>query len=114
MKALRFDRFGEVEAVLHVEELPTPVPGPDEVMVEVHAASINPSVGTTRVGFDLLDFYRRQLTLFGANTSRFDTVASADVLDGLRLAFEQGKLTPPDIARTCSLDEGSRGIRTDR
>ena len=30
VKALRFDRFGEVEAVLHVEELPTPVPGPDE------------------------------------------------------------------------------------
>src|SRR5271157_473306 len=63
------------------------------------------SVGTTRVSFDLLDFYRRQLTLFGVNTSLFDTVASGDILDGLRSAFEQGKLTPPDIARTCSLDE---------
>jgi len=29
--------------VLHVEELPTPVPGPEEVLVQVHAASINPS-----------------------------------------------------------------------
>ena len=63
------------------------------------------TVGTTRVSFDLLDFYRRQLTLFGVNTSLFDTVASGDILDGLRPAFEQGKLTPPEIARTCSLDE---------
>ncbi len=63
------------------------------------------AIGATRVGFDLLDFYRRQLTLFGVNTSLFDTVASGDILDGLRPAFEEGKLTPPDVARTCSLDE---------
>ena len=42
MKALRFSSFGDV-SVLHIEELPTPVPGPDEVLVQVHAASINPS-----------------------------------------------------------------------
>jgi NADPH:quinone reductase-like Zn-dependent oxidoreductase len=61
--------------------------------------------GPTRVSFDLLDFYRRQLTLYGVNTSLFDTVASGDILDGLKPAFEQGKLTPPDVGRTCSLDE---------
>ncbi len=43
MKALRFSNFGDVSAVLHVEELPTPVLTPNEVLVEVHAASINPS-----------------------------------------------------------------------
>ena len=42
MRALRFSSFGDV-SVLHVEELPTPVPGPDEVLVQVHASSINPS-----------------------------------------------------------------------
>jgi len=42
MKALRFSSFGDV-SVLHVEELPTPVPRVDEVLVQVHAASINPS-----------------------------------------------------------------------
>jgi NADPH:quinone reductase-like Zn-dependent oxidoreductase len=43
MKALRLSRFGEVQAVLHVEEVPRPVPGPGEVLIEVHAASINPA-----------------------------------------------------------------------
>ncbi len=43
MKALRFNGFGEVTAVLHVEEVSKPIPGPDEVLVEVHAASINPA-----------------------------------------------------------------------
>jgi len=42
MKTLRFNRFGDV-SVLRVEEVPTPVPGPDEVLVQVHAASINSS-----------------------------------------------------------------------
>src|SRR5512139_3037009 len=42
MKALRFNSFGDL-SVLHVEELPTPTPRPDEVLVQVHAASINPS-----------------------------------------------------------------------
>ena len=43
MKALRFSSFGDVSAVLHIEEVPTPALAPDEVLVEVHAASINPS-----------------------------------------------------------------------
>jgi len=65
------------------------------------------SVGTTRVSFELLDFYRKQLTLFGVNTSLFDTVASGDILDGLRPMFEKGKLTAPDIAKTCPLEEAA-------
>ena len=43
MKALRFNGFGDVDTVLHVEELARPIPGPDEVLVAVHAASINPA-----------------------------------------------------------------------
>ena len=42
MKALRFSSFGDV-SVLHIEELPTPVPRPDEVLVQIQASSINPS-----------------------------------------------------------------------
>ena len=69
------------------------------------------SVGTTRVSFDLLDFYRRQLTLLGVNTITLDAIASADILEALRPAFEQGRLTPPEITRTCSLEEAVEAYR---
>lgn len=42
MYALRFHQFGS-PPVLKVEALPIPQPGPGEVLVRVHAASINPS-----------------------------------------------------------------------
>jgi NADPH:quinone reductase-like Zn-dependent oxidoreductase len=42
MRALRFDRFGDV-SVLQIQEVPVPIPAPGEVLVKVHAASINPS-----------------------------------------------------------------------
>jgi NADPH:quinone reductase-like Zn-dependent oxidoreductase len=69
------------------------------------------SVGERRVSFDLLDFYRRQITLLGVNTITLDAIASADILEALKPAFEQGRLTPPDIARTCSLDDAVEAYR---
>jgi NADPH:quinone reductase-like Zn-dependent oxidoreductase len=69
------------------------------------------SVGERRVSFDLVDFFIRRLSLFGLSTLSIDAVASADILDKLRPAFEQGKLTAPDIARTCSIDEAVEAYR---
>jgi NADPH:quinone reductase len=69
------------------------------------------SVGERRVSFDLVDFFIRRLSLFGLSTLSFDSVASADILDKLRPVFEQGKLTAPDIARTCSIDEAVEAYR---
>ena len=69
------------------------------------------SVGDRRVSFDLIDFYHRQLTLYGIDTLALDVIASGDVLEGLRPAFEQGLLTPPAIAKTCSLDEAVEAYR---
>ncbi|MGE5791027.1 MAG: quinone oxidoreductase family protein, partial [Syntrophaceae bacterium] len=43
MKALRFSSFGDFTGHLRVEEVPVPVAGPDEVLVKVYAASLNPS-----------------------------------------------------------------------
>jgi NADPH:quinone reductase-like Zn-dependent oxidoreductase len=42
MKALRFEMYGP-PSVLAIEELPMPVPGAGEVLVEVRAAAVNPS-----------------------------------------------------------------------
>ena len=41
MRAALFDRYGTNE-VVEVKDIPVPVPGPDEVLVRVHAASVNP------------------------------------------------------------------------
>lgn len=43
MRALRFEKFGDIKSVLRVVDVPTPSPGPGEVLIEVHAASINPA-----------------------------------------------------------------------
>ncbi len=68
-------------------------------------------VGERRVSFDLLDFYRRQITLFGINTITLDSIASGEILDDLKDAFEKGRLTPPEIPRTCSLEDGVEAYR---
>ena len=41
MKAVRYGRYGAAE-VLELVEVPDPEPGPGEVLVEIHAASVNP------------------------------------------------------------------------
>ena len=41
MKAIRVTAFGGPE-VLKLEEVPTPQPGPGEVLVRIRAAGVNP------------------------------------------------------------------------
>ena len=41
MKAIRIHKFGPTEEVLQYEDVPTPVPGPQELLVKVEAASLN-------------------------------------------------------------------------
>lgn len=42
MKAMQITRYGAVEDVLKMAEIPVPAVGRDEVLVEVHATSMNP------------------------------------------------------------------------
>lgn len=63
------------------------------------------SLGTSRVSFDLTGFYHRRLSLYGLDTMALDTIASGELLDELAPLFDQGKLTPPPIAKTVSLDQ---------
>ncbi|MCM2292542.1 NADP-dependent oxidoreductase [Allorhizobium sp. BGMRC 0089] len=53
MKAVRLHEFGGPE-VLRYEDVPRPVPGADEVLVRVHAASINPPDLYLRDGYRAL------------------------------------------------------------
>ncbi len=49
MKAVRFDEYGAVD-VLKVVDVPTPEPGPGQVLVQVKAAGINPGEAKIRAG----------------------------------------------------------------
>ena len=60
-----------------------------------------------RVEFDLLDFYRRELTLRGVNTLFFDSAASARILELLTPGFESHTLHPPRIARSYRLEDAA-------
>ncbi len=48
-KAVQFDSYGGID-VLDVRDVPRPVPGAGEVLVQVRAAGINPSEGVIRSG----------------------------------------------------------------
>ena len=48
-KAVQFDSYGGID-VLQVRDVPRPVPGHGEVLVQVKAAGINPSEGVIRSG----------------------------------------------------------------
>ena len=49
MKAVRFDEYGGAE-VLKVVDVPRPIPGPGQVLVQVKAAGINPGEAKIRSG----------------------------------------------------------------
>lgn len=49
MKAIRVHEFGGPE-VLRLEDVPTPQPGPDEVLVRMHAIGVNPVETYIRAG----------------------------------------------------------------
>ncbi|MEJ1969467.1 MAG: NADP-dependent oxidoreductase [Rhizomicrobium sp.] len=48
-RAVRFDKYGDVD-VLRVVEVDRPVPGPDQVLIRVKAAGINPGEAGIREG----------------------------------------------------------------
>ena len=66
MKAVRYGRYGAAE-VLELAEVPDPEPGPGEVLVEIHAASVNP-----------VDWKIRSGLLRGLFEARFPVIPGRD------------------------------------
>ena len=50
MKAIRIHNYGGPE-VLRYEDAPRPTPGPGELLIKVHAASVNPVDWKIRGGY---------------------------------------------------------------
>lgn len=49
-RAVKFDKYGGID-VLHIDEVPVPVPENDQVLVRVKAAGINPGEAAIRQGY---------------------------------------------------------------
>ena len=74
--------------------------------------------GKRRVEFDVVDFYHNEGRIFGADSRKLDTLASAKVLSDLVPGFESGQYRAPIVAETYPLADGvtaygsvSRGTR---
>jgi NADPH2:quinone reductase len=61
-----------------------------------------------QVSFDLLDFYRKGLRLYGLMTSFLDAQGSAAVLRDLRPGFDEGALRAPAIAQRYPLEQAGK------
>ena len=82
MKAIRIHKFGPTEDVLQYEEVPTPEPGPGELLIKVEAASLNRAdlglrKGTYRISPDALPVipgreFAGTVAKTGANVTEFN------------------------------------------
>jgi len=94
MKAVVLPRYGGPEVLEYVEDRPEPVPGPDEVVVHVHAASLNHLDLTVRKGLPTL-----KLTLphiLGADLAGEVATLGSDVT-----GFEPGDRVVANPGLTC-------------
>jgi NADPH:quinone reductase-like Zn-dependent oxidoreductase len=78
MQAMRFHSYGDPEALI-LEEVPRPKPGPGEVLIQVHAAGVNPLDWKVRGGH-LKDWLPHRLPLTpGWDVSGVVEAVGADV-----------------------------------
>jgi NADPH:quinone reductase len=64
------------------------------------------AVGTRVVEIDLVDFYRNETRMLGANSGKLGVVESGSRLAELAPYFESGAFRPLPISRSYGLDEG--------
>ncbi len=68
MKAIVVTRYGKTEEVVELRDMPAPVVGPRDVLIEVHAASVNP-----------IDFKMQQGELKAVRKLQFPYIMGFDV-----------------------------------
>jgi len=98
MKAIRIRRFGGPE-VLELEDVPVPQPGRNELLVRIHAASVNPVDYKIRSG--MIPGITREMLPLTLGRDLSGTVESSDA--GMR-AFRQGEAV---YAMLGGIDRGS-------
>jgi NADPH:quinone reductase-like Zn-dependent oxidoreductase len=84
MKAIRFHQYGGAE-VLRLEDVPQPRPGPDELLVKVHSAGVNPADWQIRSGW-YKDFAPRPLPF----TPGWDLAGTVEAAGPLAACFRPG------------------------
>jgi NADPH:quinone reductase-like Zn-dependent oxidoreductase len=71
MKAAVYHRYGPPHVVVHIEDVDTPVPKGDEVLIRVRAASVNPlDEGVVKGSTRIVGGLRRPKVTRIASTSR--------------------------------------------
>lgn len=64
-----------------------------------------------RVNFDILDFYRRELRLFGVDSLKRDLVAASAILRELAKGFDAGTLQGPLVSKQFPLEQAADAYR---
>jgi NADPH:quinone reductase-like Zn-dependent oxidoreductase len=78
MRAARIHRYGAADE-LRIEEVPEPTPGPHDVLVEVHAASVNPIDAKIRAGFQRALVHKTFPTILGLDVAGVVAAVGAEV-----------------------------------
>jgi len=64
-----------------------------------------------RVSFDIVDFYHKELQLFGVDSLKRDLTAAAETLRRLAPGFEAGVFRAPLVSRVLPLEQAREGYR---
>jgi NADPH:quinone reductase-like Zn-dependent oxidoreductase len=85
MHAVRFHEYGNADQLVY-EEAPRPEPKPDEVLVHVHAAGVNPADNFMRAGF-----YKAFMPLSLPHTPGLEASGEVEAVGADVTAFQPGQ-----------------------